>query len=140
MVKVSGGARSLGGVAAHLAYIGRDGKLGVEMDGRRRIVVKDFQKQIVLDWDLDLMAHRRQDARSIRGVRRPAKLVHNLIFSMPPGTPPEKVLSAVRRLAENEFALKHRYAMALHLCGVVVYVERMPQPGFGGDQPGSHST
>ncbi|HEV7442440.1 MAG TPA: hypothetical protein VGO18_07575, partial [Steroidobacteraceae bacterium] len=37
MVKVSGGARSLGGVAAHLAYIGRDGKLGVEMDDGQRI-------------------------------------------------------------------------------------------------------
>jgi hypothetical protein len=32
MVKVSGGARSLGGVQAHFAYIGRDGELGVEFD------------------------------------------------------------------------------------------------------------
>jgi hypothetical protein len=97
-----------------MAYIGRDGRLGVEMDDGQWIAGKEFQKQIVLDWDLDLMAHRRQDAQSVRGIRRPAKLVHNLIFSMPPGTPPEKVLRAVRRLAENEFALNHRYAMALH--------------------------
>jgi hypothetical protein len=69
---------------------------------------------IIEDWDLDLWAHKRQDARSIRGTRRPAKLVHNIIFSMPPGTPVDKLLKAVRRLAQNEFALKHRYAMVLH--------------------------
>jgi hypothetical protein len=33
---------------------------------------------------------------------------------MPPGTPAEKVLKAVRKLAVNEWQLKHRYAMALH--------------------------
>jgi hypothetical protein len=32
MVKVSGGARSLSGVQAHFAYIGRDGTLDVEVD------------------------------------------------------------------------------------------------------------
>src|ERR1700688_4946298 len=32
MVKVSGGARTLGGVEQHLAYIGRDGELMLEMD------------------------------------------------------------------------------------------------------------
>lgn len=114
MVKVSGGARSLRGVEAHLAYIGREGKLGVETDHGFRLVGKNFQKQIVPDWDLDLRAHRVQDARSLRGKRRPAKLVHNLIFSMPAGTPPAKVLKAVRMLADNEFALTHRYAMVLH--------------------------
>jgi hypothetical protein len=36
------------------------------------------------------------------------------MFSMPPGTPPDKVLEAVKTLARNEFALKHRYAMVLH--------------------------
>jgi len=101
-------------VEAHLAYIGREGELGIETDHGVRLVGKNFQKELVPDWDLDLRAHRIQDARSIRGTRRPAKLVHNLIFSMPPGTPPAKVLKAVRRLADNEFALRHRYAMALH--------------------------
>ena len=33
---------------------------------------------------------------------------------MPPGTPSDKVLQAVRKLALNEWQLKHRYAMALH--------------------------
>jgi hypothetical protein len=33
---------------------------------------------------------------------------------MPPGTSPQKVLAAVRKLAVNEFALQHRYALVLH--------------------------
>jgi hypothetical protein len=43
---------------------------------------------------------------------------------MPAGTLPNKVLVAVRTFAREEFALKHRYAMVLHLCGAGVYVER----------------
>jgi hypothetical protein len=114
MVKVSGGARTLGGVQAHFAYIGREGELGVEYDYGTRVAGKGFEKQLALDWDLDLLAHRRQDARSITGKRRSPKLVHNLIFSMPPGTSPQKVLAAVRKFAVNEFALQHRYALVLH--------------------------
>jgi hypothetical protein len=114
MVKVSGGARTLAGVQAHFAYIGREGELGVEYDYGTRVAGKGFEKQLALDWDLDLLAHRRQDARSILGKRRSPKLVHNLIFSMPPGTSPQKVLAAVRRFAVNEFALQHRYALVLH--------------------------
>jgi hypothetical protein len=33
---------------------------------------------------------------------------------MPAGTPPDKLLKAVRTFAANEFGLRHRYAMALH--------------------------
>src|SRR5437879_11305464 len=36
------------------------------------------------------------------------------MFSMPAGTPPDKVLAAVRSFAREEFGLKHRYAMVLH--------------------------
>lgn len=44
----------------------------------------------------------------------PAKLVHKIIFSMPAGTPPDRLLAAVRDFAEKEYAPKHRYALALH--------------------------
>src|SRR5690348_2180380 len=70
MVKVSGGARTIAGVQAHFAYIGRDGELGVEFDHGTRVAGKGFEKQLALDWDLDLLVHRRQDARSILGKRR----------------------------------------------------------------------
>ncbi len=40
--------------------------------------------------------------------------MHNLVFSMPKGTPPEKLLSATQKFAREKFALQHRYAMVLH--------------------------
>jgi hypothetical protein len=46
--------------------------------------------------------------------RRPPKLIHKLLFSMPSGTPPDKVLGAVRNFAREQFALQHRYAFVLH--------------------------
>jgi hypothetical protein len=33
---------------------------------------------------------------------------------MPSGTAPDKLLAAVRNLAQQEFADRHRYALALH--------------------------
>jgi hypothetical protein len=36
------------------------------------------------------------------------------MFSMPAGTPSEKVLTAVKNFAREAFAFKHRYAMVLH--------------------------
>lgn len=113
MVKVSGGARTVAGVEQHMDYIGREGKLGLEADTGEHLDGKGFERQLTEDWDLDLEAHERQTERSIRG-RKPPKLVHNIIFSMPPGTSSGKVLQAVRKLALNEWQLKHRYAMALH--------------------------
>jgi hypothetical protein len=114
VVKVSGGARTLAGVERHMDYIGRKGKLGLESDTGEHLTGKRFEADLIRDWNLDLEAHRRQTARSIRFTHRPPKLVHNLIFSMPPGTPPDKLLKAVRRLAQEQFAFRHRYAMALH--------------------------
>ena len=114
MVKVSGGAHTLRGVATHLAYIGRDGDLGMDTDMGGRIQQKGFQKALIEDWDLDLESHWHASARDIRGRRKTPKLVHNVIFSMPPGTSPQKVLRAVKKLATDEWALKHRYSMVLH--------------------------
>ncbi len=113
MVKVSGGARTIAGVERHMDYIGREGPLGLEADTSEHLDGKGFERQLTVDWDLDLEAHERQSERSIRG-RKPPKLVHNIIFSMPLGTPSDKVLQAVQKFALNEWQLKHRYAMVLH--------------------------
>jgi type IV secretory pathway VirD2 relaxase len=94
-------------------YIGREGKLGLEADTGDHLDGKGFECQLAEDWDLDLEAHERQTQRAIRG-RKPPKLVHNIIFSMPPGTRSDKVLQAVRKFALNEWQLKHRYAVVLH--------------------------
>jgi transposase-like protein len=114
MVKVSGGARTLAGVERHVAYIGRDGELGLEDDLGTRLDGKGFERGLIEDWNLDILALKRQTEHSIRGTRKPPKLVHNIIFSMPPGTSPKGVLRAVHKLAQNEWQFKHRYAMTLH--------------------------
>ena len=112
MVKVSGGAPTVGGVERHVDYIAREGRLGLEADTGEHLDGKGFERQLTEGWDLDLEAHASPE-RSIRGRKLP-KLVHNIIFSMLPGTPSDKVLRAVRKLALNEWQLKDRYAMVPH--------------------------
>jgi hypothetical protein len=113
MVKVSGGARTLRGVAKHMSYVGREGRLGMEADTGEQLGGPHFERGLIDDWNLDVEAHELQTQRSILG-RKPVKLVHNIVFSMPPSTPATKVLQAVRKLAVNEWQLKHRYSMTLH--------------------------
>jgi hypothetical protein len=115
MVKVlPNGANSLAAVRKHLNYIGRNGEFDLETDNGEQLKTKDDRKDLLQDWDLDLEEHRRQsDLAATRGRRAP-RLVHKVIFSMPAGTAPEKVLAAVKHFCREEFALKHRYVMALH--------------------------
>lgn len=112
MVKVSGGARTVRGVARHLDYL--EQRADLETDDGERISEKGLGRQLLEDWNLDLEEHRRHTARAIAAGRKPPKLVHNLVFSMPKGTPPEKLHHAVRKFAFEKFALQYRYAMALH--------------------------
>jgi hypothetical protein len=106
-------SNDLKAVGNHLNYIGRDGALELENDdGERGSSLS--QKTLLDDWDLDIDDARRQSALMATKGRQPPKLVHKLMFSMPPGTPPEKVLGAVRNFARNEFWGQHRYAFALH--------------------------
>jgi hypothetical protein len=114
VIKVSGGARTLAGVEQSVRYVGRGGKLALESDTGDRLGNKGFESDLVRDWDLDLEARARYTQRSIRVPRKPPKLVHNLIFSMPPGTPPHLVLKAVRKLARTQFGSDHRHALVLH--------------------------
>jgi relaxase-like protein len=113
MVKVTGGGMRMGAVAAHFAYISRRGALEIETDEGERIARPDEQKRLLGDWHLELSAG--QYRRQINGgpARRPTKLVHNIVLSMPAPTPPDKVLAAARQFAREKFA-QHRYAMVLH--------------------------
>lgn len=114
MIKVSGGARTLHGVGVHFDYIGRQGLNEIETDMGERLMERGFEKGLMLEWDLDLDVLCRHADRSVAFGRKPPKLVHNLIFSMPKGTPSDKLAAAVRAFALDRFALQHRYAMALH--------------------------
>lgn len=114
MIKVSGGAGTMRGVGAHLDYIGREGDGEIETDEGTVLHEKGFERALLDDWALELEARHRHTQRAIAAGRKPPKLVHNLVFSMPKGTPPEKLRLAVRLFASEEFGLQHRYVMALH--------------------------
>jgi hypothetical protein len=116
MVKVlSRGGQDLKAVGRHLDYLRlRDeGELGLETDDGQRLTGDNATQELVESWDLDLEEHRRRSELDARGGGS-TKLVHKLLFSMPAGTPPGKVLAAVKNFAREEFGLKHRYAMVLH--------------------------
>jgi hypothetical protein len=114
MVKVSGGARDVGGAKAHFSYIDRHGREPILTDDSRALTGKGAAADLVDDWNLDLCAgqYRPRPAEGERD-RRP-KIVHNIILSMPAPTPPAAVLAAAQRFARENFALQYRYAMVLH--------------------------
>jgi hypothetical protein len=115
MVKVlTRGSQTLGGVRRHFDYLSRKGELAIETDDGQELKGKGLEKRLLLEWDLDLDEARPTFNLGPRPGRTPPKLVHKVLFSMPAGTPPKKVLAAVRNFAREEFALKHRYAMVLH--------------------------
>lgn len=115
MVKVSGGGNTTGAVTAHFRYISRRGELEIETDDGERLWGQEAAAKFVDDWDLDIDEILDRGQWESRGGRVPKpKLVHNIVLSMPFGTPPAKLLKASRAFVREEFALQHRYAMVLH--------------------------
>ncbi|NOS74324.1 MAG: relaxase [Methyloglobulus sp.] len=127
MVKVTGGGRDTGTAQAHLSYIDRHGKLDVHTDEGEVLNGKDVSQFLVEDWKLDISKsanaknHNRQapepgatdkNGKAVKDSR--GKQVHNIVLSMPQGTPPHTVLAAAQAFARENFALNHRYAMVLH--------------------------
>ncbi|MGH8175097.1 MAG: relaxase/mobilization nuclease domain-containing protein [Steroidobacter sp.] len=97
----------------HLDYIGRYGALALETDEGEQLNGR-MGRALIDDWDLDIDESRRQPGLAGTKSRKAPKLIHKVMFSMPPGTPPDKVLSAVRTFAREQFAHQHRYAFVLH--------------------------
>jgi hypothetical protein len=115
MVKVvNKGSRSVAGVGGHVGYIGRQGAVELETDEGEILQGPEVGNTLLEDWNLDLIQQRGKINLTPNKPKEPPRLVYKLIFSMPAGTPPEKVQAAVRNFAREEFALKHRYVMALH--------------------------
>jgi hypothetical protein len=106
------GANSVGAVHQHLAYVGRQGYVELLTDDGQRLQGRDAAADLVEDWDVDL-AECQSGLGGLQGRRAP-KLVHKLVFSMPAGTPADKVLLATQGFCREQLALKHRYALALH--------------------------
>jgi hypothetical protein len=106
-------SNDLKAVGKHLDYIGRDGELELETDDGEQLSGRKG-KDLLDDWDLDLDDVRRRATLAPSKGGKPPKLVHKLMFSMPPGTPPDKVLGAVWNFVREEFWGQHRYAFELH--------------------------
>ena len=104
MVKVTGGGRGMGAIAAHFRYISKGGRLDIEDD--RGVVErgKDAVREIERQWQFGGARIERE------GHRREA---FNIMLSMPRGTDPLTVQHAAREFAKIEFA-DHRYVMVLH--------------------------
>jgi hypothetical protein len=92
MVKVTGGGRGMGAIAAHLRCISKSGRLPFEDD---RGVVRDGREAL-----RDLVDQWRCGGGRIpeRSERREA---FNIMLSMPAGTKPEIVRNAAREFAEK---------------------------------------
>jgi hypothetical protein len=115
MVKVLiRGGQSVSSVRRHVSYLSRKGELEIETDEGESIAGKEAEKALLDDWDLDLETHRSSSTLGPRKRQNPPKLVHKVLFSMPPGTSSKRVLEAVRNFAREEFGLRHRYATVLH--------------------------
>ncbi|MBT9495691.1 MAG: relaxase/mobilization nuclease domain-containing protein [Paucibacter sp.] len=104
MVKVTGGGRGMGAIAAHFRYISKNGRLAFEDD--RGVVHQDKEALHDLDeqWRL---------GGSLIGDTSPRREAFNLMLSMPRGTDAQIVLRAAREFAQIELK-EHRYVMVLH--------------------------
>ena len=115
MVKVlSSGAASAKAVQRHIDYVARKGEVELHTDDGELLHGNGSAASLTEDWNLDLEEAGATNTLGSQKRKSPPRLAHKLMFSMPPGTRPEKVLSAVQNFCREEFALKHRYVMALH--------------------------
>ncbi len=104
MVKVTGGGRGMGAIAAHFRYISKNGRLAFEDD--RGVIHQD--KEALHD-----LAEQWRLGGSLIGETSPRREAFNLMLSMPRGTDAQIVLRSAREFAQIELK-DHRYVMVLH--------------------------
>lgn len=102
-VKVTGRQKGGNHVKTHLNYIGRKGDVEIETRDGEILTSKEDVDERAAEWSDTLQWRSRPTISSV-----------SLVFSMPAGTEPDKVLGAVRALAHAEFSDNHDYVMALH--------------------------
>ncbi|MEG3143553.1 relaxase/mobilization nuclease domain-containing protein [Sphingomonas sp. RT2P30] len=103
VVKVTGRQRGGSHVKAHLDYIGRKGEVDIETRDGETLTAKEDIAERAAEW-----------SDTVQWRSRPTVSSVSLIFSMPEGTDPDKVLGAVRAVAHAELSDNHDYALALH--------------------------
>ena len=103
MVKVTGRPKGKNHAAAHFDYIGRKGDVPLETRDGDILTDKEDRAELARDWG-DPVYWR--DNSTVAAV--------SMVFSMPSGTDPDKVLSAVREVARSEIGHEWDYVLALH--------------------------
>lgn len=116
MVKMlNQGGSNLAAVRRHMNYLDRGGNRQIETDDGEPLKGKGAASALLDDWNLDMDEERpTANLKPWWETKKPPKLVHKILFSMPAGTPTQKVLEAVKNFAREEFGVKQRYAMVLH--------------------------
>lgn len=104
MVKVTGGGRGMGAIAAHLRYIAKAGRLPIEDDRGAVREGREALRAIADQWRFG-------------GTRIPEvserREAFNIMLSMPAGTDAHVLQQAAREWAKAELA-NHRYVMVVH--------------------------
>ncbi|WP_323809487.1 relaxase/mobilization nuclease domain-containing protein [Sphingobium baderi] len=109
VVKVTGRIHGAGSVLGAFTYVARLGvadhePLPLETSEGKLLARADEMQQLACEWQLHEMSDE---------TRRKGATALAMVFSMPPGTDPDKVREAVREFAEQDMA-NRRWVMALH--------------------------
>lgn len=96
-------------VSAHLEYISRNGKIELETSQGDHLSGKPATAMLFAEW---MQNHDEDRANGLATDR--TRISTSIVFSMPGNTNASAVKDAVRALAEQEFAGRHDYVMALH--------------------------
>jgi hypothetical protein len=112
---ISAGSNTLKAIQQHFEDLQNGKHRTMEMDFFSTPVVgREAARGLIEDWDLDLDDLYWRQPYLAPARRKAPKLVHKILFSMPTGTPPAKLLAAVRDFVGQQFADRYRYALALH--------------------------
>lgn len=103
MVKVTGRPKGKNHVAAHFDYIGRKGDLALERRGGDILADRETRNEVAGLWGDPVYWRDNATTAAV-----------NMIFSMPEGTDPGKVLASVRAVAQSEIEDEWDFVMALH--------------------------
>jgi hypothetical protein len=104
MVKVTGGGRGMGAIAAHFRYICKNGQLRIEDDRGVVREGKEAMHDLVEQWRV---------SGSLIPEHNHRREALNIMLSMPSGTDAQTVLKAARGFARSELR-DHHYVMVLH--------------------------
>jgi type IV secretion system T-DNA border endonuclease VirD2 len=101
--KISSYGKGVKRIAAHLSYISRWGKIGLEDQDGKKIIGTKTQKEIIDGWSVEF------------GKRMNSRDTMHLVLSAPPGTDRFKAYLAAKEFLAKEYkSSNHEYLFAVH--------------------------